>query len=127
MRLRLAASGPVPPAVAWERFADLDRWASWAPHIVRAEPVGARLAAGLAGRVVGPLGLHADFVVDAVGDREWRWTVRRGPLVVRLAHGVRPAGRGSRSWLELAGPAPVVAGYAPLAWYALHRLVTLPA
>lgn len=127
MRLRLAASGAVAPGVVWERYAELDRWPAWAPHIVRAEPAGARLAAGLTGRVFGPLGLHVDFVVDEVGDRRWRWTVRRGPLVVRLAHGVEPAGSGSRTWLELAGPAPVVVGYAPLAWWSIRRLVTLPA
>lgn len=126
MRVRLAAAGAVAPTVAWERYAELDRWATWAPHIVRVEPAGARLAAGLSGRVFGPLGVHADFVVDAVGDREWRWTVRRGPLVVRLAHGVQAAGAGTRTWLELAAPAPVAVGYVPLGWWALHRLVTLP-
>lgn len=126
MRVRLVAAGAVPPPVVWARYAELDRWPAWAPHIVRAEPAGARLAPGLAGRVVGPLGLHVDYVVDEVARPRWRWTVRRGPLVVRLAHGVQAAGSGSRTWLELAGPAPVVLAYAPLARWALHRLVTLP-
>lgn len=127
MELRLAASGPVPPAVAWERYARTELWPTWSPQIVRVEPAGARLATGLAGRVFGPLGVHVDFVVEAVGERDWAWTVRRGPLSVHLAHGVGPHGSGSRTWLVLTGPAPLVAGYVPLAKWALHRLVTRPA
>jgi hypothetical protein len=86
--------------------------------------------------VVGPLGLAAGFKVADVDPaaRRWSWTVRRWPVVVDLAHGIDadaqagPDGRtpGSRAWLVLRGPAPVVTAYAPVAWYALHRLVTLP-
>lgn len=129
VRMTLAATGPVPAAVAWERYAELDRWPAWSPQLRRVEPAGAVLAAGLRGRVHGPLGVHADFTVtdlDPAG-RTWRWTVRGGPLRLRLEHGVLAAGEGSLTWLVLWGPAPVLLGYAPLAAYALHRLVTLPA
>jgi hypothetical protein len=41
---------------------------------------------------------------------------------VRLRHGVRSAGSGSRAWLVVHGPAPLVAGYFLPARLALHRL-----
>ncbi len=77
------------------------------------------------GRVFGPLGVHLDFVVDAVDEatREWMWTVRRGPLRLVLTHGVIARGRGCETWLRVDGPLPVVAAYAPLARLALARLV----
>jgi hypothetical protein len=126
MRLRLAASGGVSAAVAWERYARLELWPTWSPQLRRVDPPRAALAGGLTGQVYGPLGVRADFVVDHVGDREWKWTVRRGPLRVRLEHGVEGTACGSRTWLVLRGPAVVVLGYAPVAKWALHRLVTLP-
>ncbi|HEY6745415.1 MAG TPA: SRPBCC family protein [Mycobacteriales bacterium] len=128
MRMTLAATGPVPAAEAWDRYARPDRWPTWSPQLSRVEPAGAVLAAGLTGRVYAPLGISAGFTVTAVdaAARTWRWEVRRGPLRLRLEHGVQPAGDGSLTWLVLWGPAPVLLGYAPLASYALHRLVTLP-
>lgn len=128
MRMTLAATGPVPAPEAWDRYARPDRWPTWSPQLSRVEPAGAVLAAGLSGRVFAPLGVSARFTVTAVDDaaRTWRWEVRRGPVRVRLEHGVQAAGDGSLTWLVLWGPAPVLLGYAPLAAYALHRLVTLP-
>ena len=127
VRVTLSATGPVPAAEAWRRYARLELWPTWSPQLRRTEPGGV-LTPGLTGRVYGPLGVHADFTVDRVDvpARCWAWTVRRGPLTVRLTHGVRSTTAGSRTWLLLDGPAPVVLGYAPLARYALHRLVTLP-
>jgi hypothetical protein len=122
--VRISATGGVAADVAWRRYERLALWPTWAPQITRAEPAGATLTTGLRGRVYGPLGVHADFVVDEVGDREWRWTVTRGPLTVHLRHGVEPHGTGSRTWLEAA--APVLVPYAPLAWWAIRRLVTRP-
>lgn len=114
-------------AVAWERYARLELWPTWSPQLRRVDPPRARLATGLTGRVHGPLGVSANFVVGIVGEREWRWTLSRGPLRLRLEHGVEATATGSRTWLVLRGAPPVVLGYAPLARYALHRLVTLPA
>ena len=127
MRMTLAASGPVPVLEAWDRYAEPDRWPTWSPQLARVEPVGAVLETGLTGRVYAPLGVHADFTVTAVdaAAMTWQWQVRRGPLRIRLVHGVQASGTGSLTWLVLHGPAPVLLGYAPLAWYALHRLVTL--
>ena len=58
----------------------------------------------------------------------WAWTVRvgRAPVAVQvdLEHGVLPrTGGGSLTWLTLTGPLPLVTAYAPLARYAIGRLV----
>ncbi len=94
-----------------------------------------RLAPGLTGTVLGPVGVRVRFRVDEVdaAARRWSWTVRpAGPLRaltldrvrLRLVHGVvaRPGG-GSITTLDVHGPLPVVASYAPLALVALRRLV----
>jgi hypothetical protein len=135
MRLNLVASGPVPVALAWRRYARPALWPTWSPQLRSVEITGdgqsdEELVVGLTGRVFGPLGVHADFTVvslDAAAHR-WSWVVRRGPLAVRLHHALeaRPGRAGSRTTLELQGPLPLVLGYSPIAYYALHRLVTLP-
>lgn len=94
-----------------------------------------RLAAGATGTVLGPAGVRVRFRVDEVdaAGRRWAWSVRpAGALRVltldlvrlRLVHGVeaRPGG-GSVTTLDVRGPRPVVASYAPLALVALRRLV----
>ena len=126
--MTIAASGPQPVEVAWERYERLALWPRWSPYLLRAEPAGAALRPGLTGRVFGPLGVRVSYVVDSVDAvaRQWLWTVSAGPVRVALRHGVSAAGPGSVTWLVLTGPAPVVLGYAPLASWALHRLVTLP-
>ena len=122
----LSASGTADVVTAWERYAVPAQWPRWAPQITRVEASGPRLTAGLTGTVVGPLGVSADFHVDSVEEpaRRWAWTVRRGPLTVRLRHGVRERdGGGSTTWLAIDAPLPLAAGYAPLAYLALRRLV----
>src|SRR5579875_2472652 len=122
----LSASGAADAGTAWERYAVPATWPQWAPQLVRVEASGPRLAPGLTGTVVGPLGVSADFHVDAVDEqaRRWAWTVRRGPLTVRLRHGVRERdGGGSSTWLAIDTVLPVALGYAPLAYLTLRRLV----
>jgi hypothetical protein len=132
LRLRIEAAGPVPVAPVWERYEIPRLWPTWSPQLRSVELANGaeRLAAGTTGRVHGPLGIWADFTVLSVdaAARRWSWLVRRGPLAVRLEHAVeaRVGEPGSRTTLVLHGPAPVVVGYLPIAWYALHRLVTLP-
>jgi polyketide cyclase/dehydrase/lipid transport protein len=127
--LTLHATGPAAPDEVWERYAVLGRWPSWAPQITGVDvagPTDGRLRTGLRGRVRGPLGIAVPFVVEDVDERarRWVWTVRAGPLRLRLVHWVAPApDGGSTTGLRLRGPAPVLAGYAPLASWALHRLV----
>ena len=134
LELTLDAAGPTPVALAWQRYDDLDLWPTSSPLLrsVITDRAGEtrRLATGLTGEVHGPLGVRAGFEVlslDAAAMR-WSWRVRRGPLVVQLEHRVEsaPDGTGSRTWLTLRGPTPLILGYAPVAWLALHRLVSLP-
>jgi hypothetical protein len=151
LEITIHASGPVPVATAWERYDRLDLWPTWSPQLRSVStdlapftgldddpdeddgPDGRaqthqRLTAGLTGRVHAPAGLWAQFTVltlDAAAMR-WSWQVRRGPLGVHLHHQVESTPDGSRTSLTLRGPAPLIVGYVPAAWYALHRLVNLP-
>lgn len=119
------ANGPVPAAQVWERYAQPAGWPQWAPQIVRVQASAPRIAAGVTGRVHGPLGVRVDFVICAVDEqrRTWSWRVRLGPLRLELEHGVELHPRGSSTWLLVRGPAVVVACYLPIARLALHRLV----
>lgn len=131
MRLTIAAEGAADPALAWERYAVPALWPTWSPQIRSVECSTERIAQGSTGTVHGPVGVHVTFEVLEVDEpgRSWVWRVR-GPLGVRLrldhAVGARgaAAGGGSRTTLRIHGLAPVVTAYAPVAWPALHRLVS---
>ena len=128
MRTSISATGTAPPAQAWERYADLDRWREWAPQITGVDAPERRLRPGLRGTVRAAGLLRLAFEVLDVDETAWTWTwrVALGPIRLHLAHGVeaRAAGaRGSRTWLATTGPAWVVAPYTPLAYVALHSLV----
>jgi hypothetical protein len=118
-------AGAAPPARVWERYAVPARWPEWAPQINRVRASAPRIAPGVTGQVWAPLGLRVDFVVTEVDEqlRTWAWSVRFGPLRLRLQHGVEADPAGSATWLRVHGPAPVVAAYLPVARLALHRLV----
>ncbi len=126
MNLTIAAVGPVAPEVVWDRYVHPDRWAEWSPQIRAVDCSDSPVRAGSGGRVRGPCGVAVDFeVLDVDAERRsWTWRVAV-PAGIRLtlAHTVQQ--RGSRTWtgLELSGPAPVVLGYAPIAYLALTRLV----
>ncbi|GAB2464305.1 SRPBCC family protein [Jatrophihabitans fulvus] len=124
--LTLSAKGGLPPDEVWQRYAQLSRWTNWSPQLTRVDATDDELAFGVSGRVFGPLGVHADFVVESYDEanRQWSWAVRRWPLTVRLDHAVTKRGGGSMTTLRLDGPLPVIVGYAPVAQLALHRLVT---
>jgi hypothetical protein len=127
--LTLHARGVAPVTLAWERYADPELWATWAPQIQRVETTMARLVADGTGNVhAGPLSrptLKVPFRVLAVDEHalEWSWQVHLGPIRLRLEHGVTATPDGSSTWLRVHGPLPVVLGYAPVATLALRRLV----
>ena len=135
MRTSISAVGRVAPGVAWERYADLDRWREWAPQITGVDVAGAedvprrRLRPGLRGTVRALGVVRVPFEVLTVDEaaRTWSWRVAIGPVRLHLDHGVEPVGpegrRGTRTWLVTTGPAPLVAPYTPLALVALHSLV----
>lgn len=122
---RVEVIGRARPVVAWERYADLGAWPTWAPQIRGVEADGARLAVGRSGtvRVVGGLGVG--FVVTAVdpGAMTWSWIARLGPLTLTLHHDLAPDPRGTRAGLVLEGPTLLVAAYAPLTRLPLARLL----
>ena len=123
--MTLRARGPVAAEEAWERYARPARWPEWSPQITGVTGAPERLAGGVTGRVRGRFGVVADFVVDSWDERArtWSWTVRGGPVTVRLEHGVAARGSGCETWLRVHGRLPLVIGYVPLAQFALHRLV----
>jgi polyketide cyclase/dehydrase/lipid transport protein len=123
--MTLQTRGPLPVEAVWERYADPQRWPDWAPQIRRVDAVG-RLRPGLTGRVHSYLPPGIAFKVTAVDARKrtWSWRVQLGPLTLNLEHGVREGNHGgSETWLRLHGPMPLLLAYAPLARYALGRLV----
>jgi hypothetical protein len=123
--LTLHARGPLPPHVVWERYADPQRWQTWAPQIRKVEAVG-RLRPAMSGRVYSylPPGLAFQVLDVDARSRTWAWRVQAGPVRLMLEHGVREAPRGgTETWLRLHGPLPLLLAYAPLARLALRRLV----
>lgn len=128
---RVEVSGPAAPALAWERYADLDAWSGWAPQIRSVRADGRRLAVGRSGTVHVVGGLRVRFVVTAVDPARltWSWIARLGPLALTLHHdlSVRTGRSGSTTGtvagLTLEGPALLVAAYGPPARGALGRLV----
>ena len=123
---RVEVGGPVGADVAWERYADLDAWPTWAPQIRSVEADGRRLAVGRAGTVHVVGGLRVPFVVTAVdADRAtWSWIARVGPVTLTLHHDLvaAPDGR-TVAGLTLEGPALVLATYGPLTRLPLARLL----
>ena len=65
--LHLAATGPRDAEDVWERYARPALWSTWSLQVRRVEVDVDRLVAGASGRVVGPLGVSADFEVELLG------------------------------------------------------------
>ncbi|MBM6399233.1 SRPBCC family protein [Phycicoccus sonneratiae] len=124
--IRLSATGPLPAEHAWARFTEPRRWPSWSPQVREVDYPHPVVEAGTGGRVTGLAGVVAVFRVDAVDHaaRTWSWSVRSGPVRVRLDHGVDVAGEGSTAWVVVHGLWPVALAYAPFARLALGRLVS---
>ena len=127
--LTLHAHGVAPVTLAWERYADPSLWSTWAPQIQRVETTMDRLVAGGSGTVRAGLlrwpTLGVPFRVLEVDETamEWSWEARLGVLRLRLEHGVTGHPAGSSTWLRVHGPMPMILGYAPVARFALGRLV----
>lgn len=129
--LYLSASGPMPVDEVWDRYTRPAWWLRWAPHLSTVDYPEPVVTPGTIGRVTGVGGVVAVFRIDAVDEatRTWSWSVHSGPLRLSFEHGVDVAASGSgqvsTAWLVVHGLWPVVLGYAPIARYALGRLVTL--
>lgn len=123
--LRISATGDLAPEHAWARYTEPRRWSGWAPQIREVDYPHEVVQPGTSGRVTGVGGVIAVFRVEAVDHeaRTWAWSVRSGPLRVSLEHGVEERGTGSLAWADVHALWPVVLGYAPVARWALGRLV----
>jgi hypothetical protein len=122
----LSATGPLPAAEAWERYALPRRWPEWSPQITRVEMPVDRITPEVKGKLYAPGGFSLNFTIDAVDERArtWAWTIRVAVIKLRLEHWVEEGDDGgSVAGLRTTGPAPIVAAYAPLAQVALDRLV----
>jgi hypothetical protein len=126
VRLTLTASGPVDVDVAWSRYLRPALWPDWAPQIRRVVYEPDELEAGTTGSVVGPCGVTVTFEITAVDRpaRLWSWRVA-GPLRTELDlhHSVSSTAGLTVTTLVIDGPAVTAATYAPVAQFALHRLV----
>jgi len=125
MSLLLAATGPADLDEVWTRYSTPDRWPEWAPQI-RSVSCSGPFNPGTSGTVHGPWPARIPFQIRSVDPsaRQWSWRVGVGPLGVVMDHGVEESGSGTRAWVRIHAPAPLVAPYAPIARLALRRLVS---
>jgi hypothetical protein len=125
MKLVVGAAGSADPGVAWDRYLRPDRWSEWSPQISSVAYPDVEIADGGQGTVQGPCGIGLDFEILNVDveNRCWSWRVRPVGIELIMKHAVFAEGSGCRSTLEINGPLPVIAGYAPIARIALGRLV----
>jgi len=125
VKLTVAASGTAEPDVVWDRYVHPARWSEWSPQIRSVDYPDRTIATGGRGTVNGPCGVGVAFEITAVdGEKRcWAWRVTVAGITLVLGHDVFQQGSGSRTRLDISGPAPVVIGYAPIARIALGRLV----
>ena len=127
LRREITVEGPRAAGDVWDRYVRPRRWPEWSPQIRSVDYPGELLAAGTAGVVRGPAGVPVHFQiigVDPAGPvRTWSWTASAAGVKLTLLHTVEATATGTRTGLTVVGFAPVVAGYLPLARWALHRLV----
>jgi len=127
LRREITVEGPRAADDVWDRYVRPRRWPEWSPQIRSVDYAGELLAPGTTGVVHGPAGLPVHFQiigVDAAGPvRTWSWTASAAGVKLTLLHTVEAAPAGTRTGLTVVGFAPAVAGYLPMAWWALRRLV----
>ncbi len=125
MKLTVEARGAADPDSVWDRYVHPARWHEWSPQIRSVDYSGLTIGAGGRGTVHGPCGVGVGFEILAVDHEKrcWTWQVTVVGITLVLGHDVVQLGSGSRTTLDISGPAPVVIGYAPIARLALGRLV----
>ncbi|MGC9669644.1 SRPBCC family protein [Planosporangium sp. 12N6] len=127
MRREISAEGPRTADDVWDRYLRPRRWPEWSPQIRSVDYARERLAPGTSGVVRAPVGLPVRFRVVDVHEsgpvRTWSWTASAMGVELALRHTVEATAAGTRTVLTVEGFAPVVAGYLPVARWALHRLV----
>ncbi len=125
-RLVVRAVGWARADEVWDRFVRPGRWQEWSPQIRRVDSDAEVIVAGAAGRVCGPAGASASFIVVDVDPqaRTWSWRVRAGRLRLHIDHEVAVTRDGRTvAQVVLSGPWLAIACYSLPARLALHRLV----
>jgi len=132
MKVTVGAAGSAAVDEVWDRYINPQHWSEWSPQISSVDCSDDTIRAGSTGTVHGPCGIGVDFEILQVDHEKrcWSWRVRAAFVTLELVHRVLtgspddPTGAaGSKTTLEISGPAPVVIGYLPLARIALGRLV----
>jgi hypothetical protein len=128
VKLAVGATGRAAVDEVWDRYIHPQRWPQWSPQISSVDCSDDTIRPGSTGIVRGPFGVGVDFEILQVDheSRCWSWRVHAAFVTLELVHGVQSrsgADAGSRTTLDISGPAPVVVGYAPIARIALSRLV----
>ncbi|MFI5910571.1 SRPBCC family protein [Dactylosporangium sp. NPDC051541] len=126
MRRDTAVDGPCGADEVWDRYVRPRRWPEWAPQIRSVDYAGEVITPGTGGVVHGVGGVRVRFrILDVDGGgpvRRWVWAVSVLGVRMRFEHLVEAHGRGARTRLVVAGPAPLVLAYLPVARAALTRL-----
>lgn len=132
MKVTVGAAGSAAVDEVWARYIHPQRWSEWSPQITSVDCSDDTIRAGSTGTVHGPCGIGVDFEILQVEHEKrcWSWRVHAAFVTLELVHSVEadslsdPAAvDGSRTTLDISGPAPVVIGYTPIARIALSRLV----
>ena len=120
--IRISVDGPADADLVWHRYTTPELWPTWAPHMSGVSYDDEVISVGGRGHVRGA-GLSIPFLITAVNhaERTWSWRVG-GRLGVDLQHQVVDNGAGSTA--SLTGPVWLIPVYAPLARFALKRLVS---
>lgn len=137
MQIQLRSIGPASITTAWQRYVRPSQWPSWAFQIraVHIHPVGPLrsddaicLGTGMTGSVqsFGPIRIPFEITqVDPAAYR-WQWVVQILGQRVHMTHRLDVMESGTRTELDIKGPAVIVAAYAPVARVALRRLLSDP-
>lgn len=125
--LEISATGARPLDEVWERYIHPGLWSTWAPQIRSVTCDDDVIAAGTRGVVHGPVLVRVPFTIESVDheERRWTWRVGVGPFGVRMDHGVEATSVGTRAWARIHLPVAVALPYAPVARFALRRLVRM--
>lgn len=121
--LEISATGDRPLEEVWDRYTRPALWPTWAPQVRGVRCDDEVIVAGSHGVVRGPALVRVPFRIESVDEEalSWSWRVGHGPLAVTMAHGLSDTGAGVRAWVRIAA---LAVPYAPIARFALRRLVT---
>lgn len=123
--MMVTVQGAAEPETVWRRYLYPELWSSWAPHLTGVQSDTPVIAAGTRGTVKVVHFFTAHFRISHVDTaaRTWTCRVRFGPFRLLLEHGLDADHAGTRAWIRIWGPTPVLVLYRPLMRWALHRLM----